>query len=482
MTSGRSFALSAVLSFCVPCLILSSCGKDNPGRPVIDETPPSAVTDLSAVDPTDHGVTLTWTAPGGNGHGGTAAAYDIRYYLLSLTEDNWDRAFQAQAEPAPKAAGSLETFMVQGLAANNDYYFALKTSDAQSNVSGLSNVVSARTLSCAGCWWPLGLGVSADSLHPRASVSALGSYNGLLAVAGSFDAAGDVPTMNVAFWDGSSWSALSSGISGVTCLAEYDGRLIAGGGFSIAGDVPASNVAAWNGASWSPLGNGLDGSVYALAVYDGRLIAGGSFTSSGGSPITGIAAWDGGSWASLGVGVNGAVFALAVYNGGLIAAGNFTAAGGGQANYIAAWDGSAWAPLGLGLEPIVSSLAVHQGRLIAGGEFTTAGGVLVRNIAAWDGGSWSALGEGIDVRVGTLAVYDDRLIAGGTFTTAGGVSAANIAAWDGSFWSAMESGIGGVGFSTAVYTLTVYNGALIAGGRFDSAGGYTTGPIAGWSD
>ena len=80
--------------------------------------------------------------------------------------------------------------------------------------------------------------------------------------------------------------------------------------------------------------------------------------------------------------------------------------------------------------------------------------------------------------VWSLTVYNNQLIAGGDFFTAGGVAANYIASWDGSSWSALGSGIGGL--RHAVYALTVYNNQLIAGGFFSTAGGVSTNYIASW--
>jgi hypothetical protein len=44
--------------------------------------------------------------------------------------------------------------------------------------------------------------------------------------------------------------------------------------------------------------------------------------------------------------------------------------------------------------------------------------------------------------VDAVTVYDGKLIAGGYFTTAGGVQANFIASWDGADWSALGSGMG----------------------------------------
>ena len=73
---------------------------------VADEAPPAVVTDLFVCDPSANSLTLTWTAPGDNGHEGIAAAYDIRYATSPITnEAQWAQAPQAANEPAPVAAG-----------------------------------------------------------------------------------------------------------------------------------------------------------------------------------------------------------------------------------------------------------------------------------------------------------------------------------------------------------------------------------------
>ena len=90
-------------------------------------------------------VTLNWTASGDDGSVGTAAQYDVRYSTSNITNANFGNATQATGEPAPKVAGSAETFTISNLAANTTYYFALKAADEATNWSGLSNVVSVTT-------------------------------------------------------------------------------------------------------------------------------------------------------------------------------------------------------------------------------------------------------------------------------------------------------------------------------------------------
>ncbi len=110
-------------------------------------TPPSAITTLAATSSTTSSVTLSWTAPGDDGNVGTAAQYDIRYATATITDANWNSATQATGEPTPLAAGSAQTFVVNGLQANTTYYFAIKTADEVPNWSALSNIASRATSS-----------------------------------------------------------------------------------------------------------------------------------------------------------------------------------------------------------------------------------------------------------------------------------------------------------------------------------------------
>jgi parallel beta-helix repeat protein len=111
-----------------------------------DTTQPSAITDLSTVNPTQTSITLTWTAPGDDGNTGTASLYDVRYSTTEIFEANWNAATQCTDEPTPQVAGGTETFTVTGLAPNTTYYFALKTADEVPNWADISNCASEATL------------------------------------------------------------------------------------------------------------------------------------------------------------------------------------------------------------------------------------------------------------------------------------------------------------------------------------------------
>src|SRR5439155_650363 len=117
----------------------------------------------------------------------------------------------------------------------------------------------------------------------------------------------------------------------VQALLVSDDILYAGGRFSTAGGTPAHGIAKWDGSSWSALGSGLggpNGEVLALAASGSDLYAGGTFTTAGGSPANYIAKWNGSSWSGLGSGMNNLVKAIAVSGSDLYAGGEFTIAGG----------------------------------------------------------------------------------------------------------------------------------------------------------
>jgi hypothetical protein len=92
--------------------------------------------------------------------------------------------------------------------------------------------------------------------------------------------------------------------STVNALAVNGTELYAGGGFTTAGGVGVNYIAKWNGTSWSALGSGMNVAPLALAVIGTDLYAGGNFTTAGGKPSGSIARWSGGGTAFIvGVGI-----------------------------------------------------------------------------------------------------------------------------------------------------------------------------------
>ncbi|MEW6060871.1 MAG: LamG-like jellyroll fold domain-containing protein, partial [Bacteroidota bacterium] len=364
----------------------------------------------------------------------------------------------------------------------NEKVWALATSSSATYIGGVFTTAGGFTVNRIakrgtddGNWYPLGLEMNGIV---RAAVF-IGSD---LYVAGEFTKVpGDVSASRIAKWNGSTWSALGSGVdSTVYSLAVIGSTLYAGGLFTTAGGSSANYIAQWNGSTWSALGTGMDGYVTSLTVIGSDLYAGGSFGTAGGTSAAGIAKWNGSSWSSLGSGVDGGVNALVVIGTDLYVAGGFSTAGGTSANNIAKWNGSSWSALGSGIDWYVYALAVIGTDLYAGGGFTTAGGTSANYIAKWNGSSWSALGSGMNGLVYSLTVNDDQLYAGGYFTTAGSSSANAVAKWDGAGWSGLGSGLGGTSQPT-VYAIAANGDNVYVGGSFANAGTKQSHYIAHWN-
>jgi hypothetical protein len=111
-------------------------------------------------------VTVQWTAPGGDGYVGRAAAYDLRYSRQIITEDGFAQATAVTGLPVPSLPGTTQTCTVSGLEAGVTYYFAIKTVDAAGNWSAMSNVLYGEIRETSGQAPVLQLSFSAPRPNP----------------------------------------------------------------------------------------------------------------------------------------------------------------------------------------------------------------------------------------------------------------------------------------------------------------------------
>ena len=339
-----------------------------------------------------------------------------------------------------------------------------------------------------------------------------------LYVGGNFTTFDGLVANGIARWDGTTWTALGSGLmkSGeapvISDLVGYDDgsgpELFAVGRFDTAGSSPASNVASWDGTQWAAVGSGLNLWARCLVVdhlsTQASLFAAGDFSAVFGYGNLGanrVARWDGVEWSRLGSGLDGPVLATVLHDDGggagnvLYAGGEFTTAGGVELARVGRWDGASWSPVGLGIDGLVYALAVHDDgsgagdQLYAGGDFFLADGLPASRVARWDGVNWTALGGGLNDKVFALARFDDgsgagpELYAGGEFTLADGAPAQGIAKWNGVAWQPVGGGLDGVQFPTARAFALYDDGsgaALFVGGQFKTAGGVAARNIARW--
>jgi hypothetical protein len=91
-------------------------------------------------------LTLDWPIAGDDGIYGQAASYEAKYSAMPITLANWDTATPVPGDiMASSLPGMMET-VITGLTADQEYYVAVKATDDQGLVSGLSNVLTAKTI------------------------------------------------------------------------------------------------------------------------------------------------------------------------------------------------------------------------------------------------------------------------------------------------------------------------------------------------
>lgn len=147
-------------------------------------------------------------------------------------------------------------------------------------------------------------------------------------------------------YDGTNWTGLAVGMGGhgIRSMAISGTDIYVSGGFQAVGGVPAVRVAKWNGSTWSALGSGISGTSngVSLAVAGNDLIASGDFTNAGGAAASRIARWNGAEWSSLGSGLDVQAITIVAAGGDIFAGGNFSRAGCNSSPYFARYRNLVW--------------------------------------------------------------------------------------------------------------------------------------------
>ncbi|MGE0482479.1 MAG: hypothetical protein AB7Q17_18640, partial [Phycisphaerae bacterium] len=217
-----------------------------------------------------------------------------------------------------------------------------------------------------------------------------------------------------------------SSFVGVGDVAEFDDgygpALYFVGNFDIAGSVPAVDVARWDGRSWTSTGADFFFNVWTARAFDlgngpNLYVSGDFYREYSGREFYYVARWDGAAWHPLGPGIRtpclDGVGALAVFDDGhgpKLYAGASTDLDVTTCDLVYRFDGDRWTPIGrfrgpLGAPLVVGSLEVFDDgsgpALYAGGLFAEVDGLFTRGgLARWDGEQWSVVGTiGVDFAV-----------------------------------------------------------------------------------
>ncbi len=241
---------------------------------------------------------------------------------------------------------------------------------------------------------------------------------------------------------------------------------------------------------WKPGGSlpGLSGPVLAMTPWDRDgdgpeepvLVVGGNFGIAGGIRTNRVAVWDGKEWNSLGNSSLTDLYAITIFDGMPVIGGWKPGPGGGGA--ISRWNGTSWESVGPSpFFDIVKSLTVFDGQLICAGGFWSSNGS--GYVMRFTGSTWVSLSTSSQTAnnpIDCLQVYDGNLIAGGRFSRINGVVANGIARWDGVQWHAMGTGVV-VNQTLGIFALIIHEGHLVAGGSFSSMNGQSMWNISKWN-
>lgn len=214
------------------------------------------------------------------------------------------------------------------------------------NAGGAASHGLARWNVASSTWTQFALGTTNDIFLDLAI-----DKSGVLYAVGAFtNWNGNANSDNIVKFDGSTWSNLGTGTD-VTVRAvkiHPDGKIYIGGDFSTANGVTVTRIAYWNGTTFVALtvggSTGANNTVYALAIdRAGRVYASGIFTTIGGLSVNRIAVWDGSQFYALGNGINAQGDNIEISDRGILyVTGSFTQAGDLTVDRIAAWNGTTW--------------------------------------------------------------------------------------------------------------------------------------------
>ena len=140
-----------------------------------------------------------------------------------------------------------------------------------------------------------------------------------------------------------------------------------------------------------------------------------------------------------------------------------------------------YAPLGSGFNFDIRTLyydSVSSTLYAGGGFWQTSDGVPMWRISQWNGIEWDSVGHGLDGTVFTITMYNGEIYAGGWFVSnfdSVGTIFPGLAKWNGTDWVRVDTD---TIHHCCVLKLYTYNNELFVGGTFDTINGQPATGIA----
>lgn len=345
--------------------------------------------------------------------------------------------------------------------------------DAAGNIYVVGNFTSINGVSISGVakyngttWSALGTGVTVSSSNQARAVHCM---SGQVYIAGPFNSVGGVTCSGFAKWNGNSWSAVNTGgmiLGTSTHFTEFNHQLYLSALSSTTGFNQFNRVFKFDGTMLVQLGGNFDSDINHLRFVNNKLYVAGNFSLCGSTPVNHLAYWNGTSWVNDGQGLNFTTYDIAANN-------TCTMVGGAGTNFgesyffqnAAVWRMNKWMPAGNGMNGQINALLADGSFVYAAGNFTNAGGLYGR-VMRWDGLQWDTLNGGLEISVvRDMAIFRDTLYIGGNFTDPFTLGGRHVAKWDGTQWVEITGDV-----NSDVFTLEVYNNELYIGGSFTSMG------------
>ncbi len=152
-SSGEGLKMMEQYNIFGDCTMLLTFGL------IPDSTAPAQITNLALNTPTSNSLTVNWTSPYDSSIGGVVS-YDLRYSTTPITNNTqFNNAPSIIIPGGPDSAGIARSYALDSLPFTTTYYAAMKSRDIWGNVSEMSNVPSAVTLSAPQ------ISVNTDSMY-----------------------------------------------------------------------------------------------------------------------------------------------------------------------------------------------------------------------------------------------------------------------------------------------------------------------------